>query len=130
MALLGCAASLVVAALARASCPGGAARCALAGASSVTDGIDPVHGGAIGIYARLFLVSAGVAAAVLFRRRGWRQGAAASGLALLSFVALARFDENTPGSEQRVWLAVDALSLLALTALAASVRRRQAVTTR
>ena len=117
-ALLGCALLLLTVALVRASCPGGAAGCALPSSSTATDAGDTIHGVSVGLYALVFLVIAGSVAVVMVRRRSWAGMAAALLVAALSIAALSQMDELTPGAEQRLWLATNGIGLLVLVALA------------
>lgn len=123
-ALLGCALLLLTVALARASCPNGAANCALMDSPGATDAWDTVHGTAVGIYALVYLVVAVSAGVVMARRRNWKAAVTAWLLAALSVAALSQMDELTPGAEQRVWLAVNGVGLLVLVALAVRDDRR------
>ena len=121
--LLVCSALLVTVAVARASCPSGAAGCALS-STGTTDAGDTVHGLSVGIYALLFLVTAVSTGVVMARRRSWYAAAASVLVAALSIAALSQVDEVTPGAEQRVWLATNGIGLLVLVALAGSSVRR------
>jgi hypothetical protein len=118
--LLACAALLITVAATRASCPGGAAGCALNASTGPTDAGDTIHGVSVGIYALLFLVTAVTAGVVMARRRRWYAAAAALLSAALSIAALSQVDEITPGAEQRLWLAINGIGLLVLIALAGS----------
>lgn len=118
--LLACSVLLLVLALARASCPGGAARCSLPGTPSVTDLGDTIHGLSVGIYVITFVLAIICAGAVLLRRHRRGHGAAMLVLAVMSILAAGQLDERTPGAEQRIWFAVNGLGLVAVVAFAAS----------
>jgi len=126
--LLVCSALLLVVVFARASCPDGAARCSLPGRASVTDLGDTIHGLSIGSYLLTFVLAAICAGVVLLRRRRRGPGAAMLVLAALSILTASQIDERTPGAEQRMWLAVNALGLVALAGFAASADTRKQIT--
>jgi hypothetical protein len=121
--LLVCAALLVTVAVARASCPSGAAGCALNGSADQTDAGDAVHGLAVGLYALVFLVTAVSAGVVMARRRNWSAAAVAWLIGASSIAALSQVDAVTPGAEQRIWLAINGIGLLVLVALAGRAQR-------
>ena len=123
--LLACGALLLVVALARASCPGGAAGCSLPGQPAATDVWDTIHGLSVGIYVLAYVLAALCAAVVLLRRRRARLGATMVVIAVLSMLAVAQVDEASPGAEQRIWLAVNAAGLLVLAGFAASAGPRR-----
>lgn len=122
--LLACAALILVVGLARASCPRGAAGCLLPGQPSETDLTDSIHAGSIGIYTLTYVLGAICAGLVLLRRRHRGLGAGTLVLAVLSVLAVGQVDEVSPGAEQRIWLAVNAIGLIALTAAAGAVDSR------
>ena len=122
--LLVCATLLVMVAVARASCPSGAAGCALKGSTDQTDAGDTIHGLSVGIYSLLFLVAAVSAGVVMARRGRWYAAASAGLVAALSIAALSQVDEVTPGAAQRLWFATNGIGLLVLVALAGSGARR------
>lgn len=119
-ALLACSALILIVGMARASCPGGAARCLVAGQPSVTDLGDDIHGLSIGIYLLTFVFAAVWAGVVLLRRRRLWPGVAMLVLAVLSVLAASQLDERTPGAEQRIWFAVNAIALVALAGIASA----------
>lgn len=118
--LLACSTLGLIVALARSSCPGGAANCSLPGQPSVTDLGDTIHGLGVGLYLLTFIVAAICAGVVLLRRHHRGQGAAMLVLAVLSLLAAGQMEERTPGAEQRIWLAVNALGLVMMARFAAS----------
>ena len=126
--LLACSALVLVVALARASCPEGAGRCSLPGRASVTDLGDTIHGLSVGVYLLAFVLAAICAGVVLLRRRRRGPGAVILVLAALSILTASQIDERTPGAEQRLWLAVNALGLVALAGFAGSTDTRKQVT--
>ena len=116
---LACSFLVLLVALARASCPGAAAGCALLGTRSVTDLGDTIHGVSVGSYLLVFAVATISAGVALLRRRRFGPGVVLLVLAVLSVLASGRLDEASPGAELRVWLAVNALALLAVVAFGA-----------
>ena len=114
MTLLACCALILVVAAARASCPGGAAGCSLPDRPSVTDVVDTIHGLCVGIYLVAYVFAAICAGVVLLRRRHRWIGAIVFLIAVLSVLAAGQVDEHSPGAEQRIWLAVNALGLVVL----------------
>lgn len=118
--LLACSALILVVGIARASCPNGAARCSVAGEPSAVDIGDTIHGLSIQIYLFAFLAAAVWAGVVLLRRRRRGCGVGMFVLAAGSIVAVSQMDERTPGAEQRIWFAVNAIALVALVWFASS----------
>ena len=123
--LLACCALLLIVGLARASCPDGAAGCSLLGRPAEADLWDTIHGLSIGIYVLAYVLAAICAGVVLLRRRHPRLAAAMLAIAVLSILAVGQVDEASPGAEQRIWLAVHAIGLLALARFAGSASARR-----
>ena len=99
-------AGLVVASM-RISCPGGAARCSVAGQVRRTDWLDAVHGRAVAVYG-VAMVIAMVAAAVTWWSTARPLAVASAGLAPVSAVLLlASSGGSHPGAPQRLWLLVN-----------------------
>jgi len=122
--LLACCALILVVAAARSSCPGGAAGCSLPDRPSVTDVGDAIHALGIGVYVVAYVFAAICAGVVLVRRRHRWLGVTMFLLAVLSVLAVGQIDEQSPGAEQRIWLAVNAVGLVALGGFAASAAAR------
>jgi hypothetical protein len=113
-AFFGAGASGVVVALARISCPNGAARCSV-GEEVPTDALDQIHGQAVLLYEIGFLVGVFGAALILLRSpsAGGRARALVLGvLALASVVLLTLTSGDDPGGYQRAWLAVNTVTVL------------------
>lgn len=102
-----------------------AGRCSLPGRTSVADLGDTIHGLSVGVYLLAFVFAAICAGVVLLRRRRRGPGAVILVLAALSILTASQMDERTPGAEQRLWLAVNALGLVALAGFAGSDPRKQ-----
>jgi hypothetical protein len=110
---------LLVAAM-RISCPGGAARCSVAGQVRRTDWLDAVHGKAVAGYGVLMVLV--LVAAALPTGLPWRRGRLVSAVvAPVSAVLLLMSSGGShPGTPQRLWLLVNTGWLVAV-ALAVSV---------
>ena len=94
----------LVAASMRISCPGGAARCSVAGQVRRTDWLDVVHGKAVATYG-VVMVAVLVAMAVTAWRRARALAVASAVLAPVSgLLLLASAGGAHPGAPQRLWL--------------------------
>jgi len=112
--LLACSFFGIITALSRVSCPGGAAGCSHAARAAVSDLWDHLHGLSVGAYELSFVVAATCAGVVLAKgRRRWA-GASLLVVAVLSALVFRAIHDPTPGVEQRIWLVVNALGLVAM----------------
>jgi hypothetical protein len=114
VAFLAAAFAGIVTALARINCPGGAAHCSLDDSAS-EDSLDLIHGISVGAYQLFFLVGT-LAAAITFLRVG-SQLARAVGVVLImaaiaSAITVTSMPETHPGALQRIWLLINAASVL------------------
>jgi hypothetical protein len=107
-------AGAVVAAF-RIHCTGGAAGCS-APPPAADAWTDAVHGTAVGVYEVALLVAMGALAVHAALRRRAVAAAASLAAALASAWAFARVDEPMAGADQRLWLAVSTVWLLAVAA--------------
>lgn len=122
--LLVCSFFGVITALSRVSCPGGAAGCARRSQGSSPDVWDHLHGLSVGAYELSFVVAAICAGVVLARGHRRGPGTLLLVVAVLSALAFRAIHEPTPGVEQRLWLAVNALGLVAMARFATSAEVR------
>jgi len=106
----------VVVALARISCPEGAAMCSV-GDDGPSDALDTLHGIAVVAYELCFLAGATATAVTLARashakprERGIAVGLVS--LAVASALTIVSTPESTPGGMQRVWLAINTSGVL------------------
>ena len=107
-----------VVAMARISCPDGAARCSLDD-SGQRDVLDTVHGLGVAGYELFFLVGVVAAAIALLRLpdldRNRMRALALFMLALASAVTVLNMPEANPGAMQRLWLAINCAAVLTIT---------------
>jgi len=112
--LLACSFFGIVTALSRVSCPGGAAGCSRRGPGSVPDVWDHLHGLSVGAYEVSYVVAATCAGFLLARgRRPW-PGSLLLVVAVVSALVFSQIHQPEPGAVQRIWLAVNALGLVAM----------------
>jgi Protein of unknown function (DUF998) len=110
----------------RISCPGGAARCSVAGQVRRTDWMDAVHGHAVFAYGVIMVVVLATAAVELWGQPRLRSLAVASAvLAPVSGLLLLASSRtpDAPGGLQRLWLLANTGWLVAVAAAAG--RRRE-----
>ena len=104
-----------VVAMARISCPDGAARCSLEH-DAESDALDTVHAFAVGVYELCFFVGVVAAAVALIRMSDGSVGrsvpVALVVLAVASSIVIQVMPEQDPGAVQRLWLAINSIAVL------------------
>lgn len=119
----------VVVALARISCPDGAAMCSV-GDDGPSDALDTLHGIGVVAYELCFLAGATATAVTLARAsrtsKPQARGVAAAlvALAVASAVTIVSTPESSPGGMQRLWLAINTSGVLLATYSGCRLLRR------
>lgn len=115
----------IITMFARIRCAGGAASCSL-NESTAKDWLDQLHGSSVAVYQLCFLLGTCAAALAFARTRQTSMRATAFALAIAAIASAATvtaMPQTHPGGVQRVWLAINAATIVAIAVQGTSLTR-------